>query len=115
MRGISIECIYSSSVSALKRCLDGFPESELCFQKIEVNRVSFYTEMSDGMPIGNFLFDHQVGKLYSISFMVVMSLDGNVRDVETLVYREPHGWEVRYPFFHRPVQRDNRRHRFSQH
>ena len=95
MRGISIECIYSSSVSALKRCLDGFPESELCFQKIEVNRVSFYTEMSDGMPIGNFLFDHQVGKLYSISFMVVMSLDGNVRDVETLVYREPRGWAVR--------------------
>ena len=95
MRGISIECIYSSSVSALKRCLDRFPESELYFQKIEVNRMSFYTGMSDGMPIGNFLFDHQIGKLYSILFMVVMNLDGNVRDVETLVYREPRGWEVR--------------------
>jgi hypothetical protein len=33
--------------------------------------------------------------IYSSSFMVVMSLDGNVRDVETLVYREPRGWEVR--------------------
>ena len=57
--------------------------------------MSFYTRMSDGMPIGNFLFDHQIGKLYSISFMVVMSLDGNVPDVETLVYRELRGWEVR--------------------
>ena len=28
-----------------------------------------------------------------------MNLDGTVRDVETLVYREPRGWEVRYPFF----------------
>ena len=55
--------------------------------------------MSDGMPIGNFLFDHQIGKLYSISFMVVMNLDGNVRDIETLVYREPRGWKVRYPPF----------------
>ena len=61
--------------------------------------MSFYTGMSDGMPIGNFFFDHQIGKSYSISYMVVMNLDGTVRDVETLVYREPRGWEVRYPFF----------------
>ena len=99
MTGIPIECIYSSSVSALKRCFDGFPEIELCFQKIEVNRMSFYTGMGDGMPIGNFLFNHQIGKSYSIPFMVVMSLDRTLRDVETLVYREPRGWEVRYPFF----------------
>jgi hypothetical protein len=29
--------------------------------------------------------------------MVVMNLDGTVQDVETLVYREPRGLEVRYP------------------
>ena len=61
--------------------------------------MSFYTGMSDGMPIGNFLFDHQIGKPYSISYMVVMNLDGTVQDVETLVYGEPRGWEVRYPSF----------------
>ena len=49
--------------------------------------MSFYAGMSDGMPIGNFLFDQQIGKSFSISYMVVMNLDGTVRDFETLVYR----------------------------
>jgi hypothetical protein len=91
MTGIPIECIYSISVSALERCLDGFPKSELCFQKVEVNRMSFYTVMSDGMPIGNFLFDHQIGKSYSISYMLVINLDSTLPDVKILVYREPRG------------------------
>jgi Na+-translocating ferredoxin:NAD+ oxidoreductase RnfG subunit len=72
---------------------------ELCFQKIEANRMSFYAGMRDGVPIGYALFDHEIGKSYPISYMVVLNLDGTVRDVEILVYREPRGWEVRYPSF----------------
>ncbi len=72
---------------------------ELCFQKIESRRMSFYAGMRDGVPIGYVLFDHQIGKSYPISYMVVLNLDGTVRDVEILVYREPRGWEVRYPSF----------------
>lgn len=72
---------------------------ELCFQKIEARRMSFYAGMRDGVPIGYALFDHQIGKSYPISYMVVLNLDGTVRDVEILIYREPRGWEVRYPSF----------------
>ena len=72
---------------------------ELCFQKIEASRMSFYAGMRDGVPIGYALFDHQIGKSYPISYMVVLNLDGTVRDVEILIYREPRGWEVRYPSF----------------
>lgn len=72
---------------------------EICFQKIEANRMSFYAGMRDGVPIGYALFGHQLGKSYPISYMVVLNLDGTVRDVEILVYREPRGWEVRYPSF----------------
>ena len=72
---------------------------ELCFQKIESRRMSFYAGMHDGVPIRYVLFDHQIGKSYPISYMVVLNLDGTVRDVEILVYREPRGWEVRYPSF----------------
>jgi hypothetical protein len=61
--------------------------------------MSFYTGMRDGMPIGNALFDHDISKSYPISYMLVMNLDGTVRDVEILVYREPRGWEVHYPSF----------------
>ena len=31
--------------------------------------------------------------------MVVINPDGTVKDVEIMVYREPHGWEVRFESF----------------
>ena len=72
---------------------------DLCLQNIKTNRVTFYVGQRDGVPMGYAIIDHEIGKSFPITFMVVLNVDGSVRDVEILVYREPRGWEVRYPSF----------------
>ncbi len=72
---------------------------ELCLQNIATNRMTFHVGKHDGIPIGYALIDHEIGKSFPITFMVVLNVDGTVRDVEIMVYREPRGWEVRYPSF----------------
>ena len=72
---------------------------DLCLQNIKTNRVTFYVGKRDGVPMGYAIIDHEIGKSFPITFMVVLNVDGSVRDVEIMVYREPRGWEVRYPSF----------------
>ena len=72
---------------------------DLCLQNIKTNRVTFYVGKRDGVPMGYAIVDDEIGKSFPITFMVVLNVDGSVRDVEILVYREPRGWEVRYPSF----------------
>ncbi len=73
--------------------------SDLCLQNIESNRMTFYVGKRGGVPLGYAIIDHEIGKSFPITFMVVINVDGSVRDVEIMVYREPRGWEVRYPSF----------------
>ncbi|MBT5260450.1 MAG: FMN-binding protein [Nitrospina sp.] len=72
---------------------------DLCLQNFEPNRMTFYVGKRDGVPMGYAIIDHEIGKSFPITFMVVLNVDGSVRDVEIMVYREPRGWEVRYPSF----------------
>jgi len=72
---------------------------DLCLQNIKTNRMTFYVGKRDGVPMGYAIIDHEIGKSFPITFMVVLNMDGSVRDVEIMVYREPRGWEVRYPSF----------------
>jgi Na+-translocating ferredoxin:NAD+ oxidoreductase RnfG subunit len=67
--------------------------------KISENRFKFYVGTKDSKPMGYMLIDHIIGKSFPITFMTVLNVDGTVRDVEILVYREPRGWEVRFPSF----------------
>jgi hypothetical protein len=74
--------------------------SELSQQEIiEDKRINFYVGKKGDSILGYAKIDHQIGKSFPISFMTVLNVDGTVRDVEILVYREPRGWEVRYPSF----------------
>ncbi len=72
---------------------------KLSFVEITENRFTFYVGKKDGKPMGYMLIDHIIGKSFPITFMTVLNVDGSVRDVEILVYREPRGWEVRFPSF----------------
>jgi Na+-translocating ferredoxin:NAD+ oxidoreductase RnfG subunit len=72
---------------------------EVCLQKIKSNRMTFYVGKREQAPIGYAFIDHEIGKSFPITFMTVLNVDGTVRDVEIMVYREPRGWEVRYPSF----------------
>ena len=49
--------------------------------------------------MGYLLIDNIIGKSFPITFMTVLNIDGTVRDVEIMVYREPQGWEVRNKSF----------------
>lgn len=50
-----------------------------------------------GVPLGFVVVDEVIGKFELISYAVGMALDGTVRQVEILSYRESHGFEVRLP------------------
>ncbi len=54
---------------------------------------------AEGQPIGAMVIGNEIGRSYPITFMVVINPDGTVKDVEIMVYREPHGWEVRFESF----------------
>lgn len=73
--------------------------SKLCNQKIEDKRMVFYGGKKSGKIIGYMLIDHYIGKSLPITYMVVLNIDGTVRDVAIMVYREPQGMEVRYKSF----------------
>ena len=72
---------------------------ELCLQTVTENRFTFYLGIKNGKPMGYMLIDNIIGKSFPITFMTVLNLDGTVRDVEIMVYREPQGWEVRNKSF----------------
>ena len=63
-------------------------------------RVTHYFGLNDaGQPVGAMTIGNEIGRSYPITFMVVINPNGTVKDVEIMVYREPHGWEVRFESF----------------
>ncbi len=50
-----------------------------------------------GVALGYVVTDEVLGKVELISYAVGISLDGTVRQIEILSYRESHGFEVRLP------------------
>lgn len=50
-----------------------------------------------GAPLGWVLVDKVIGKVELIDYAVGIGLDGAVRQIEILSYRESHGHEVRLP------------------
>lgn len=54
-----------------------------------------------GATLGYIITDDVIGKVELISFAVGIALDGSVRQVEILAYRESHGFEIRLPAWRR--------------
>jgi len=68
--------------------------------KFEKSRLTFFEALrEDGTMAGVMTIGNEIGRSYLITFMVVINADGTVKDVEIMVYREPHGWEVRFETF----------------
>ncbi|KMP10327.1 hypothetical protein UZ36_07965 [Candidatus Nitromaritima sp. SCGC AAA799-C22] len=72
---------------------------KIIHQKVDDKRLTFYIGKKSGKPMGYMLIDHRIGKSFPITYMVVLNIDGTVRDVEIMIYREPRGWEVKYESF----------------
>lgn len=73
--------------------------ADLSHQRVDEKRLTFFVGKKNGKPMGYMLIGHRIGKSFPITYMVVLNIDGTVRDVEIMVYREPRGWEVRYESF----------------
>ena len=54
-----------------------------------------------GQPLGVVVTDEVVGKFELISYAVGIGLDGTVKQIEILSYRESHGGEIRLPAWRR--------------
>ena len=54
-----------------------------------------------GAALGYVVTDDVIGKVELISYAVGIALDGSVRQVEILAYRESHGYEIRLPAWRR--------------
>lgn len=68
--------------------------------KYDERRATHYFGLDEAdKPMGAMVIGNEIGRSYPITFMVVINLDGTVKDVEIMVYREPHGWEVRFESF----------------
>ena len=60
-------------------------------------RVPVRVALRAGSPLGYVVFDEVIGKFELISYAVGIGVDGAVRQVEVLSYRESHGHEIRLP------------------
>lgn len=54
-----------------------------------------------GAALGFVITDEVIGKVELISYAVGIALDGSVKQVEILSYRESHGFEIRLPAWRR--------------
>jgi Na+-translocating ferredoxin:NAD+ oxidoreductase RnfG subunit len=69
-------------------------------EEYKERRLTYYFGLNEeGRSIGAMIIGNEIGRSYPITFMVVIKPDGTVKDVEVMVYREPHGWEVRFESF----------------
>lgn len=65
--------------------------------KARSTRWRIWQASAAGQPLGWVVVDDVVGKFELISYAVAVGVDGAVRQVEILSYRESHGGEVRLP------------------
>lgn len=61
----------------------------------------YYGLSADGKVTGYAFIDEEMGQHEPITFAVLIAPDGRMRRLEIMVYREPHGHEVREPRFRR--------------
>jgi len=54
-----------------------------------------------GATLGYVVTDEVIGKVELISYAVGIALDGSVKQLEILAYRESHGFEIRLPAWRR--------------
>lgn len=107
--------VYFTKDEALKMA---FPEADSIEKKVvivtdeqkkkiqellHVKRVSriykYYAGTKNGKIMGYAKIDNVIGKSQPITFMVVLNLDGSIKMVEILAYRETQGGEIRQKRF----------------
>ena len=69
---------------------------KLSTQMIRDKTMSFYNGLKSGQNMGYAVVERETNRSWSISYMVVMNVDGTVKDVEVLSLEGPRNWGVQY-------------------
>jgi Na+-translocating ferredoxin:NAD+ oxidoreductase RnfG subunit len=79
--------------------LDAAQLQQLDAQGVKGRSANWRVEIArhGGSVLGYVVFDAVVGKVELIDYAVGIALDGSVKQIEILSYRESHGFEVRLP------------------
>jgi Na+-translocating ferredoxin:NAD+ oxidoreductase RnfG subunit len=79
--------------------LDAAQLQELAAQGVRGRSANWQVRIARhaGAALGFVVTDEVIGKVELISYAVGIALDGTVRQVEILSYRESHGFEIRLP------------------
>lgn len=83
--------------------LDAAQMQQLDAQGVRARSASWTVRVARraGAALGFVLTDDVIGKVELISYAVGIALDGTVRQIEILSYRESHGFEIRLPAWRR--------------
>jgi len=83
--------------------LDAAQLQQLDAQGVRARSVGWTVRLAQraGVLQGFVVADEVVGKVELISYAVALGLDGAVRQIEILAYRESHGHEIRLPAWRR--------------
>ena len=69
--------------------------------RVRVPQQQIWQAQAEGKLVGWFLVDEVYGKHELITYAVGLNLDGSVRQIEVLDYRETYGYEIRNPAWRR--------------
>ena len=83
--------------------LDAAQLQQLDAQGVRARSASWAVRVarSGTAPLGFVVTDEVIGKVELISYAVGIALDGTVKQIEILSYRESHGFEIRLPAWRR--------------
>lgn len=95
----ALKLIFSSSQEIVSEKKDPTPGQKLALEKalgtpLLKSSWNFYVARSRGRIDGYALIDNEMGKTEPITFLTAITPQGEVKEVEILVYREPYGSEV---------------------
>jgi Na+-translocating ferredoxin:NAD+ oxidoreductase RnfG subunit len=93
----------ADSFEARTVALDAAQLQQLAAQGVRGRSASWAVRVARraGATLGFVITDDVVGKVELISYAVGVALDGSVKQVEILSYRESHGFEIRLPAWRR--------------
>ncbi len=98
--------MFPESTGAERRTLE-LTDAELKWlertlsRRTDVTKYPYFEVSKQHEPLGRIFILDVVGQAHPITFAVAVGLDGLVKDVEVLVYREPYGAQIEEARFRR--------------
>ncbi len=91
--------VFISPQEAIKEMFPDYKEHKLETHTIDEQKIDIFRVFSDSKLIGWAAALNEKGMKEPITFLAGIDLEGRVKDVYVLEYREPHGFEIKEKSF----------------